>query len=311
MIENIFEEVNCPICGSKDSQNKFSFKFYSNKALNIIGYSGTIPNLLLNKCKACFHHFANPQIKSDFLEKYYFEYNSEYYNLDIAPNNHLTREHKLIYKKISEISNGGKILEIGCGFGFLLNEFPDSKWEKYGVEPSKFASNFAKKNFNINIHNGFLNFDTFESHFFDAIIFFDLIEHLKYPNEFLKIVKHYLKPKGIIVFGTGNISSINAKLSGKLWSYFSSWEHISFYSPSSVKYLFLKNNLKLLKIDKLSYCGSNFLNNKYFFTNIFVIHFKNFLKKTLNNLLKRNYIYSYYKLAFDHMIVFGCIDDFN
>lgn len=308
-MKNIFEEISCPVCGSKNSKKKFKFSYYSNNTLSIIGYTDTKPDLFLNECKSCFHHYANPQIKSNYLDKYYSEYNSEYYNLEAVPSNHLSREHKLIYKKIDKVSKGGKILEIGCGFGFLLNEFPDSKWEKYGLEPSKFASNFAKKSFNIKIHNGFLNFDTFKSHSFDVIIFFDLIEHLKYPNEFIKLIKHYLKPKGIIVFGTGNISSINAKLSRKLWSYFSSWEHISFFSSSSVKYFFNLNDIRLMKIKKVSYRGSNILNLKYMIENILVIRLKNIIKLMLNQFRRNKYIYSYYKLTFDHMIVFGYFDD--
>ena len=40
----------------------------------------------------------------------------------------------------------GKIIDIGCGLGFLLSAMPDS-WEKHGFDISNFAISYIKQNF--------------------------------------------------------------------------------------------------------------------------------------------------------------------
>ncbi|MBI5401967.1 MAG: class I SAM-dependent methyltransferase [Ignavibacteriae bacterium] len=308
-MENIFEDVDCPVCGTSINKIKFGIKYYSNNTLKILNYSGNAPDVSLYICRYCGHHYASPQIKSSYLNIYYYEFNSEYYNLNSEPKDNLPEEHRKIYNLIRKKIDKGRVLELGSGFGFLLNEFPDDKWEKYGVEPSKFASTFAGNKFNIKIKNGFLNYGDYLPNSFDLIIFFDLIEHLKNPNEFADLIKSYLKADGLIVFGTGNINSINSKLSGNLWSYYSSWEHISFFSPKSAGVFLNNNGLELIEIIKLPYNGTFLTNVKNFIKNLTVVRMKNMVKFFLNIFNNKKFTYSYYNLSFDHMLVFGKIKD--
>ena len=46
---------------------------------------------------------------------------------------------------INSLTNGGRILDIGCGFGWLLKSLND-KWEKYGLEPDSNAAKIAGQN---------------------------------------------------------------------------------------------------------------------------------------------------------------------
>jgi len=50
---------------------------------------------------------------------------------------------------------------------------------------------------------------------------------------------------------------------------------------------------------------------KYFIENFYLIRSKNTIKLLLNMFCKNKYKYSHYKLAFDHMIVYGYFDDLN
>ena len=59
----------------------------------------------------------------------------------------LTKERKFKLKQMSYVlsflkKRGGKILDVGCGHGWMLSAL-GNQWRKHGVEISKFASRTA------------------------------------------------------------------------------------------------------------------------------------------------------------------------
>ena len=89
----------------------------------------------------------------------------------------------------------GKILDIGCGLGWLLSAVDDA-WEKHGVEISQYASEYATKYANIK-NDDFLNVD-YDSNFFDLIVMHHVIEHM---GNFIEI---YDSCNNVISFGNSN-----------------------------------------------------------------------------------------------------------
>jgi len=290
---NFFEYSGCPVCKSKKFIKKHRIEYTSKKTLSLLGIENS-PDIYLNRCNNCHHHFANPRIKSELMDRYYSEINSEYYVLsDSEPKDNLKNEHKRIVRLVERYRSEGNILEIGTGYGHLLKKFGESRWIRYGVEPSPHAAGIAKRVSHLNVINSFFSDQTFSGIQFDVILMFDLIEHLSNPGQMLQRIEFYLKPGGIIVIGTGNIKSLNARISGSNWSYFGSYEHISFFSIKSLTFLLRGNGWQVNKIIKTSYRGNPLSN----------------ITRVLENGLKRiplTFIDRYhYKLplAMDHMII--------
>ena len=94
---------------------------------------------------------------------YYFKYNrvkfeknkfeENYHSIVLDPDGNkrnLILEKKYKLKQINEIINflkkqkPGKILDIGCGHGWLLSTL-NNKWKKFGLDVSKFALKSASK----------------------------------------------------------------------------------------------------------------------------------------------------------------------
>ncbi|MDP3830742.1 MAG: class I SAM-dependent methyltransferase, partial [Ignavibacteriaceae bacterium] len=155
----------------------------------------------------------------------------------------------------------------------------------------------------LNIKQGFLTLGDFPPQFFDVIIMSDVIEHLRKPNELFELIKHYLKPDAIILIKTGNIDSLYAKICGRWWGYFGSWEHISFFSPRSIEYLLKENNLKLNDIYFVPHFSGFIKNLKSVVYSLTVILVKNLIKSALNKFFQKNYKTRQLLIAYDHIIV--------
>ena len=299
--KEIFQKLNCPVCNSNSFSVKYSSIWHFTKEFEIMGLPDSF-NLQKSDvviCSKCHHSFLNPVISEQILNKYYSELDSVYYNKIIDPAKqmkHLADRHNQVLKIISKYAKSNcKILEIGSGYGFLLKKLQDFGFDTTGIEPSPHAFKYSSEVLNLNIIQSFLNDNSFSENEFDFILLFDVVEHIYNLSSIMGIIKKIMKPDGYVIFGTGNIDSLYAKFSGKNWFYFSFWEHVSFFSPKSVKFLANKYNLELTDLYHTSYTGNFFIS---------IIGFiKGVIKRIfINPFLNEKHKYKI-NLFFDHMIV--------
>lgn len=290
-MQNDFEDQNCPVCNNAEKHALFEINYRSIKVIELLNL-GFSKKIWLYKCSSCGHHYASPQINDLLLDKYYRKINSEYFKPSLnVPDEVISYEEPSVFELVTKEKKTGKVLEIGCGTGFLLNRFKESGWQVYGIEPSPFASKITKEIYGIDILSNYID-ETIESNQFDVVLMLDVIEHIKDPNKLISDIQKVLKKDGILIIGTGNINSFNARLCLKRWAYFGSYEHISFYSPQSINYLLKRNGLYIKELIKTSYQGTVKYNLIRFLKNLFVV-----LQIKLFN-FKKNV-----PLTRDHMIV--------
>ena len=142
-------------------------------------------NLLTNN--KFFVKFPNKIKKDAYEEKYY---GKKVIDPDGKVRNLSNERKKKIKNNFEFISNlkkmtPGKILDIGCGYGWILSSL-NNKWKKFGIEKSKLASSKASKYCKI-ISNDFNKFKTNKK--FDVVLMIHVIEHLKEPEKVLKVKK--------------------------------------------------------------------------------------------------------------------------
>jgi 2-polyprenyl-3-methyl-5-hydroxy-6-metoxy-1,4-benzoquinol methylase len=294
-MKNVFFKQSCCVCGSDDANMVIENVVHTNEydvmgALKISSIDEPKSNIY--KCNKCGHYYLNPIVSEEMISTYYSKINSKYYEINDIPIDNRQSESKKLINRIKSVLPTGRVLEIGCGYGNLLKNFSENGYEVNGIEPSPFASSYAIEKLNLNVINGFLNDTTYEENTFDIIVSFDVFEHLSSTIEMMKIIKKILKKEGLLIIGTGNIDSWYARFMGRNWWYFSSWEHISFFTPESSNYLIHSNGFKKKCIEKVSHSGSK-LNNG-------LIFFKTLIKLIINPILKKKYSYN---LCFDHLII--------
>jgi 2-polyprenyl-3-methyl-5-hydroxy-6-metoxy-1,4-benzoquinol methylase len=105
-----------------------------------------------------------------------------------------------LLKPYLENINQGKVLDVGCAFGFMLERFPNS-FEKFGIDISEYAVAEAKKrvpNASFQVA-GTEDPLPFSENSFDVITCNDVLEHVESPRTALKNIHKALKSNGIFI----------------------------------------------------------------------------------------------------------------
>jgi SAM-dependent methyltransferase len=134
----------------------------------------------------------------------------------------------------------GRLLEVGCGYGYFLDEAKHFFSSSAGTELSREAGSHAEKLSGAHIHVG--DIDSLPPVFanFSLIVLINVIEHIYSPIEFLLSMKQRLKDGGRIVIATPDIGSFWYKIMKERWPSFKVPEHVAFYSGKTLKLLLQK-----------------------------------------------------------------------
>jgi len=119
----------------------------------------------------------------------------------------LVAEHVARYKFALEYVKKLKVLDLGCGEGYGSNILASSAKSVIGVDLSEEAIGHASENYkaeNLKFIVGNVNKLPFEDGEFDAIVCFEVFEHVENPVELLKESHRLLKPKGKLLLSTPN-----------------------------------------------------------------------------------------------------------
>lgn len=126
---------------------------------------------------------------------------------------------------------GGRIVDVGCGLGYLLSGL-DSLWERHGVEVSGFAAERAQQWGKI--VNGTLQNAGYASDSFEAVVLHHVIEHVVDPVDLIREIRRILKPMGVLVLGTPDFDSACARRFGEKYRLLHDKTHISLFTNDSM-----------------------------------------------------------------------------
>jgi 2-polyprenyl-3-methyl-5-hydroxy-6-metoxy-1,4-benzoquinol methylase len=143
----------------------------------------------------------------------------------------------------------GKLLDIGCGQGELLQEAEAIGYEVTGVEFSQHAADVAQKNIrNGNVLVGNIEQLSLQVHSFDVVVSTDVIEHLRNPREHLEAIHKLLKPGGVLMMVTISLDSWTAQWFRHRWMEFKI-EHLTYFSNNALQSLLLHSGFRQLRTE--------------------------------------------------------------
>lgn len=102
---------------------------------------------------------------------------------------------------------GGKILDVGAGRGdFLFKAKKTNKWQCFGTETSRYAAEFAQKEFGLTLDIGQLEDLRYPPDSFDVVSFWHVLEHLPEPAKTIAETGRILKKDGFLFIAVPNDS---------------------------------------------------------------------------------------------------------
>lgn len=122
--------------------------------------------------------------------------------------------HSAHYKIINLVGRDKRVLDVGCGSGYLGAEFRKRGCFVAGIEQDPGRSANARKLLDEVYAQDVQDPDKmpFKEGSFDVIVFADILEHLCRPDEIVSQFRRFLKAGGFIVVSVPNICRIDMRL---------------------------------------------------------------------------------------------------
>src|SRR5262249_26890404 len=160
----------------------------------------------------------------------------------------LRREFGRTVEFIRARRDGGRLLEIGCAYGFFLQEAKPF-FDVAGIELAADAAARAR-GAGLAVTTGMADEATLQGlGHFDVMVMLDVIEHLPDPLDMLRLLGRHLAPGGIIVVTTGDFASLLARLSGRRWRLMTPPQHLWFFTPDSLSRMARSAGLDCEQVD--------------------------------------------------------------
>jgi 2-polyprenyl-3-methyl-5-hydroxy-6-metoxy-1,4-benzoquinol methylase len=114
---------------------------------------------------------------------------------------------------------GGRLLDVGCGPGLLLDEARRRGYETVGLELSRESATHARDALGLDVRELALEdfADDGDPPGFDVVVLADVIEHLDDPVDGIARCARLLRPGGVLCVVTPDPSSVTARVAGSRW----------------------------------------------------------------------------------------------
>lgn len=237
---------NCPVCREGKTKHVYDFQEFS--VLNCKGCGSSWRSNMYTK-----DNIVQMYCHEDYENHPFFAYNNESFELS---ERHMNFERAL---NCIELSVGrARLLDVACGSGTFLKLAQKRGWQVSGVELSSALCKLCEQNVSGEIINSSFEDAPLQEGSFDAITFWDIIEHVLDPSACIMKARALLKPGGIMLFCTPDESSLLArtgwllyKLSGSYYSYpalaLHPRYHTFFFARKSFASLLEKNNMTVVQ----------------------------------------------------------------
>jgi 2-polyprenyl-6-hydroxyphenyl methylase/3-demethylubiquinone-9 3-methyltransferase len=108
----------------------------------------------------------------------------------------------------NRLGPGTRVLDIGCGAGFLSNGLAADGYHVTGIDQSAgslaVAQRHAPRRSQVNYRTADAYQLPFADHSFDSVLMMDFLEHVDKPERAIAEASRVLKPQGLLIFYTFN-----------------------------------------------------------------------------------------------------------
>jgi SAM-dependent methyltransferase len=176
------------------------------------------------KCGACNLVFLDP-IPGNLGRYYQSDYYAVPQDLSELKTRASAQRHKI--DLLQSLKPAGRVLEIGPSFGDFVCLAQQAGYQVSAVEMDPTCCEFLASTLKIPVSQSTEPVATLaELGMFDAIVMWQVIEHLENPWRMIAVAAEHLAPGGVLVLTTPNPESLQFGLFGKLWAHVEAPRHL-------------------------------------------------------------------------------------
>ena len=204
------------------------------------------------RCSSCGLGFLDPRpSKGDLVSLYGKQYCDEHFVGGGDPGSPELRKRLSLetprIRFFRGIKKRGKVLDIGCGYGYFLAACSNYGYEVQGLDISEWASHHAAKKLGIPIDIGPINEMKFPPHCFDIITMWHFLEHTPDPRNAILRARDWLKSDGILIVDVPNHEGTDARNKWKEWVGWDLPYHFFHFTPQTLKGLLTECGFRVVK----------------------------------------------------------------
>ena len=229
IVKSKLQKISCPLCYENKKiellDKRIDYGITKNFKFKFVFYDSI--------CLNCGFVFAAKVPSDSFLFNYYSDSHLRISKLlDIS--NHFDKKSRI--KIISKyIDKKATILEVGANDGQFTQILNQLGYVAKGLDPLESKSSDIQGDV-------FLGSQSIQKNYYDCIVCYYVLEHIKNPSKWLGFIKNFLNPGGILILEIPNYydypeESLN-------------FEHLLHFSPLHLKYFLESNGFEILSCNK-------------------------------------------------------------
>ena len=237
-ISTVMEHVPCNACGADDAQ--VLYPMLDQRRVEAIplderfaASSDIQGGEQIVRCRRCGLAYMDPRvIPSSIMAGYTEADNSTYVSQSSGRMSTFRRCVKLLEPYAG---THRRAIDIGCAGGFFVKAADEAGWEVHGVEPSRYLVDYARRELGLSrVEQGTLGDRRYPDGFFDAVTYWDVLEHLHDPMQELREVSRVVRPGCVVLINYPNFASVWSRLLGRKWWFVLS-VHLYYFTPDTMR----------------------------------------------------------------------------
>lgn len=253
------EEVQCPTCGPA-ARNRSLFE--------------RADGLGIRLCDECGLMFVSPRLTPRKLAEIYesedfsdisvfdnFNYDQWKQQTGYVVNALSSYKVKaaLLDLVVKYVPTGGRLLDVGSGFGLTVYEANRRGFRAEGIDISQRLASLAHEKLGVTVRCGRVEEANLEAGSLDAVIFWDVLEHVHNPLEILAEIRRITRPQGYLFGQVPNWRGLTNRyktflnrhgLTHKQFKHFGIPHHVFNFDESSLRHMLERGGFEVV------YCRS-------------------------------------------------------
>ena len=176
------------------------------------------------RCQRCGLIFIDPPPTDAELAGIYDEHYYDAWGTGLNAQHVATLKRKTFARMLDRLARvtglrQGRILDVGCATGYLLEVARRRGFEPFGVELNRVSARQAQEKFGAaHVHCGSVDDAPFPAGSFQVVVMSDLLEHVRSPRKLLAQTHRLLAPAGAVVVVAPDAGALSARVLKAGWT---------------------------------------------------------------------------------------------